>query len=79
MNKISDRDFITLCLCAFRYALNRNTGIDHDISLIIDQNKENIESWAMKQMDRDTSYRIEKKSIHDSFGLEGSSYCQDNL
>lgn len=52
---MNERDFTTLALCAFRYALDRKTGISYEISTIIARYASYILPWAREQMIRDIS------------------------
>ena len=63
MNDLDSREITTLCLCAFRYAMDRNTGISYEISNIIMRHADNIYPWAKEQMKRD----IERKIVVDGF------------
>lgn len=56
-------DFTILCLCAFRYAIERKTGISYEISNILKRFSDEIEPWAKAQIKRDIEWGIEKGRI----------------
>ncbi len=48
-----DRDFDTLAVCAFRYAIDRNTAISYVISNILIREYEKLSYESVRQIIRD--------------------------
>lgn len=48
----------TLILCSFRYAIDRDTGVNIEISKIISYYKDEIGDWAKAQIIRDIKRKI---------------------
>lgn len=69
LSEFDRRDLTTLCLCSFRYAIDRETGISFEICSIIERHINIIFPWAKEQMARDIKRKIEGegfKHAHDA-------------
>jgi hypothetical protein len=68
LSEFDRREFTTLCLCSFRYAIDRETGISFEICNIIERHINIILPWAKEQMARDINRKL---------GAEGFKHAHD--
>lgn len=53
---MNETELTTLCLCAFRYAIERETGVSYEISEILIKHKDYLPEWAKQQIVRDIEH-----------------------
>lgn len=56
---MNETELTTLCLCSFRYALTRKTGVSYEISEILIKQKDYLPEWAKQQIVRDIDIELE--------------------
>lgn len=64
--KLNQDELNILCLCAFRYALTRSTGLSHEISNLLIKLKDNLHPWAQEQVMRDIDREISRMNDYDT-------------
>lgn len=79
MDELDKRDFTTLSLCAFRYAIDRRTGISYEISNMLLRYKELVLPWAKDQIKRDIEHKIHAYGFEDVSDLENWKELKDKL
>ncbi len=63
MIDIDNRDFTSLCLCAFRYAIDRKTGISHEMSRLLNKYSNHLDEWAKDQIKRDIQNKLDTPNL----------------
>ena len=79
MNQLDNRELTTLCLCAFRYAIDRETGISFEIADMLMRHKDGILEWARDQIKRDILHKIDRNGFKYEEDLENWKSLRDKL
>ncbi len=70
MINLGDNEFNSLILCAFRYALERETGISFEICNLIEKHKNILPGWIKGQMIRDIQHKIDGDGFKQACDME---------
>lgn len=79
MIELNSSMLTTLLLFSFRYAVDRTTGISHEICDLISKFKSDIDPWALDQIKRDLKRKIDVGVFQLDYDKENWSRLLDKL